>query len=239
MYAASHSSFTVKSWHVFVAYLIIAWGSCAVVCLFNSFMPLMNKIGIFITLAGALTTILVCAIMPSVRSEPGHSSSRTVWLDWNASIGYPSGFVFLAGLLNGSYAMGTPDSCSHLAEEIPNPSKYVPIAVAMQYGIGFMSGFTYLISVLYAINDYDALYNSSFPIAEIYRQATGNTAGTIGLLTLLLLPTIICDVSVFVSPRACTIAVPLSPPRLTACRSLVDAQRGLFRAMGQHRSAAS
>lgn len=96
--------------------------------------------------------------------------------------------------------MGTPDSCSHLAEEIPNPSKYVPIAVAMQYAIGFLSGFTYLIAILYTINDYDALYHSSFSIAEIYRQATESTAGTIGLLTLLLIPTIICDISVFVSP---------------------------------------
>lgn len=199
MYAASHPSFEVKSWHIFVTYLILAWGCCATVCLFNKFMPMLNKIGIFVTVAGVIITILVCAIMPSLGDRPGHSSSTAVWVEWTADIGYPAGFVFLAGLLNGSYAMGTPDSCSHLAEEIPNPSKYVPIAVAMQYGIGFISGITYLVAILYAINDYDALLTSGFPIAEIYRQATNNTAGTLGLLTLLLLPTIICIVSLFVS----------------------------------------
>ena len=160
---------------------------------------MLNQIGIFVTITGVLVTILVCAIMPSLGDRPGHASSASVWADWTADIGYPSGFVFLAGMLNGSYAMGTPDSCSHLAEEIPNPSKYVPIAVAMQYAIGFFTGLAYLIAILYAINDYNALFSSTFPIAEIYRQATNNTAGTIGLLVLLLLPTIICVVSLFVS----------------------------------------
>ena len=53
-------------------------------------------------------------------------------------------------------------------------------------GIGFVTGFLYLIAILYSINDYDALFDSAYPIAEIYRQATGSSAGAIGLLCLLL-----------------------------------------------------
>jgi amino acid transporter len=53
-------------------------------------------------------------------------------------------------------------------------------------GIGFVTGFLYLVAILYAINDYDALFDSAYPIAEIYRQATGSSAGAIGLLCLLL-----------------------------------------------------
>lgn len=75
---------------------------------------------------------------------------------------------------------------SHLAEEVPNPQSNIPKAIGWQMGIGFVTGFLYLIAVLYAINDYDALFESAFPIAEIYRQATGSSAGAIGLLCLLL-----------------------------------------------------
>jgi len=78
------------------------------------------------------------------------------------------------------------DVRSHLAEEIPDPKRKVPQAIAFQLGIGFVTGFLYLIAIMYAINDYDALFSSPFPIAEIYRQATGSSAGAIGLLCLLL-----------------------------------------------------
>jgi len=241
MYGATRPSFEIKSWHVFVTYLIITWGSCATVCLFNSFMPRLNKIGIFVTIAGALTTILVCAIMPSISDRPGHASSATVWVNWKAEIGYPTGFVFLAGLLNGSYAMGTPDSCSHLAEEIANPSKYVPLAIAMQYGIGFFSGITYLVAVLYSITDYAALYSSTFPITQIYRQATNSNGGTLGLLTCLLLPTLICDISLFVShcPHLSIYLIVLLKIFLTICRSLVAVLYGHSRATAPHHLPAS
>ncbi|KEF55200.1 uncharacterized protein A1O9_08854 [Exophiala aquamarina CBS 119918] len=199
MYAFSHPSLRVTSWHVFITYLLITWSCCGAVCLFNKYMPMLNKIGILVTVAGVFITILVCAIMPSHGERPGHASSETVWASWTADIGYPNGFVFVAGMLNGSYAMGTPDSTSHLAEEIPEPSKNVPKAIAMQYVIGFASGLAYLIAILYAINDYDALFTSAFPIAEIYHQATANTSGTIGLLTLLLLPTVICVVTLYIT----------------------------------------
>jgi len=65
--------------------------------------------------------------------------------------------------------------------------------------IGFVTGFCYLIAILYAINDYDALFESSFPIAEIYLQATGSSAGTIGLLCLLLFCIAVCMVGVYIT----------------------------------------
>jgi len=40
---------------------------------------------------------------------------------------------------------------------------------------------------MYSINDYDALAESTWPIGEIYRQATGSVNGSVGLLFLLLL----------------------------------------------------
>ncbi|KIW56965.1 hypothetical protein PV05_05576 [Exophiala xenobiotica] len=186
MWGVTHADFVAKQWHVFVVYLIVTWLACFVVCCFNRAMPYMTQVGIFLILAGFLITVVVCAAMPGHGGRPAHASSSFVWTEWNADIGYGAGFTFVAGMLNGAFAVGTPDVTTHLAEEIPNPQRKVPQAIAWQMGIGFVTGFLYLIAILYSINDYDALFDSAYPIAEIYRQATGSSAGAIGLLCLLL-----------------------------------------------------
>lgn len=65
--------------------------------------------------------------------------------------------------------------------------------------IGFITGFAYLVAILYAINDYDALFQSPYPIAEIYRQATGSANGAIGLLTLVLICIGICVCGLYIT----------------------------------------
>ncbi|CAM1509699.1 Fc.00g000340.m01.CDS01 [Cosmosporella sp. VM-42] len=187
MYAVNHAGFQAQAWHVFVTYLIATWLACAAVCLCNSSMPGLNKVGVLAIVCGFIATITVVTVMPGRDGRPGHASSAFVWTEWTADIGYSDGFVYLAGMLNGAFSVGAVDATTHLAEEIPHPQRNVPIALAMQVGIGFVTGFGYLVSIMYAINDYDALFESPYPIAEIYRQATGSPAGAAGLLSLVLI----------------------------------------------------
>ena len=199
MYGLNHPDFEAKPWHVFVAYVIITWCACLAVCFGNRIMPHLNGVGIFFILSGVFVTVVVCAAMPGHGGRPPHATSAFVWKDWTANIGYPDGFTFLAGMLNGAYAVGTPDCVAHLAEEIPYPQTNVPKAIALQMGIGFLTGLVYLIATLYAISDYNNLFTSVFPIAEIYRQATGSAAGSTGLLCLLLFPCLICVTGVYIT----------------------------------------
>lgn len=107
-------------------------------------------------------TIVVCAVMPS---GTGHATHAFVWADWANGTGYSSnGFVFLAGMLNGAYAVGTPDCVSHLAEEIPNPKRNIPLAIGAQMSIGFVTAFLYTIAIC------RSLY--SFPRSFIYTPST-------------------------------------------------------------------
>ncbi|OQO09097.1 hypothetical protein B0A48_05988 [Cryoendolithus antarcticus] len=188
MWALKHVDFVPLPWHVFVTYILVTLTGCATVCAFNKAMPMLNRVGLFFILAGFLITIVIVTAMPGKGGRPEHASSETVWKTWTAEgFGYPNGFVFVAGMLNGAYAVGTPDVTSHLAEEIPRAERNVPIAIAFQMGIGFATGLVYLIAIMYAINDFDSLYTAQYPIAEIYRQATGSVAGSIGLLFLVLI----------------------------------------------------
>ena len=138
--------------------------------------------------------------MPGRGGRPGHASSSFVWTEWvNDGLGYSDGFVFVAGMLNGAYSVGTPDTTTHLAEEIPYPQRNVPIAIFYQMSIGFVTGLAYLIAILYAINDFDALYDSPWPIATIYLQATGSADGAIGLLALIMICIGICVCGLYIT----------------------------------------
>jgi choline transport protein len=137
--------------------------------------------------------------MPGMDGRPGHASSSFVWTEWSAEIGYPSGFVFVAGMLNGAYSVGCPDVTSHMAEEIPYPQRNVPIAILLQMSIGFITGLAYLIAILYAINDFDALFESTYPIATIYLQATGSANGAVGLLAVIMCCIAICVVGLYIT----------------------------------------
>ncbi|KAI9932134.1 hypothetical protein MW887_009643 [Aspergillus wentii] len=191
MYALMHPGFVPQSWHVFVSFIICTWLCCCIVLFMNKFLPYVGNLGMILILGGVFVTIIVCAVMPHVNDLP-YASDSDVWRTWQNDTGYSSnGFVFVAGMLNGAYSVGTPDCSSHLAEEIPN--RNIPKAVLAQMGVGFITGILYMIAIFYAIRDLDAVNTSvyGFPLAEIYRQATGSRGGAVGLLIVAFLPTVI------------------------------------------------
>jgi amino acid transporter len=165
---------------------------------------MVNNIGLFFILAGVFITILVCAIMPHTNGSD-YASSAFVWSEWSNQTGYSSnGFVFLAGMLNGAYAVGTPDCVSHLAEEIPHPKRNVPLAIAAQMVIGFITAFFYMIAIFYAINNIDDVLQAPyFPLATIYAQATSSNGGTMGLLFIIFVPIFCCCIGTYITAGRC------------------------------------
>lgn len=92
--------------------------------------------------------------MPSYTGE-GYASNSFVWTDFNNLTGYSSnGFVFLAGMLNGAYTIGTCDAVAHVAEEIPRPRVNVPKGMAAQLSAGFLTAFCFYIAIVSEFHDY-------------------------------------------------------------------------------------
>ena len=62
--------------------------------------------------------------------------------------------------------------------------------------MGFITAFVYAIAIFYGVNNLDRVTNSngSFPLAEVYLQATGSPGATFGLLLIILLSILICAV---------------------------------------------
>ncbi|KAK0247279.1 hypothetical protein LTS09_017585 [Friedmanniomyces endolithicus] len=149
--------------------------------------------GISLMLLFFITT-MVCVIMPS-QTGAGYASSSFVWGDFQNLTGWEStGFVFLMGLLNGAYTIGTPDGVAHLCEEIPNPKKNIPLGILAQMTTGSISTFFFYIAILYAVTDLTAVFDTTIvalPLAAIYQQATRSTGGTFSLLLLFYIDTIL------------------------------------------------
>lgn len=115
MYALYHPGFVTQKWHIFLAYEIFLALGVASVLWGNRYMPACENIGGVLIIAGCIVTVIVCAAM----ANP-HASDAFVWQEWQNMTGWSDdGFVFCMGMLNGAFAVGTPDVISHLAEEIP------------------------------------------------------------------------------------------------------------------------
>ncbi|KAJ6506855.1 choline transport protein [Mycena sanguinolenta] len=195
MYVVFHPDFLVQPWHIFVVYVLINWLCCLIVIFFNRFMPVLQRVGLFILVAGGLVTIIVLA------SAKSHASASFVFTEWQNGTGWPGGAAFLTGMLNGAFAIGTPDSVTHMAEELPHPRKDLPRAIAAQIILGALTGFVYVVALMFAITDLDAVLNSngSFPLAAVYAQATGNKAGTFGLLFIVFASIMICSIGITIT----------------------------------------
>ncbi|CAL5873631.1 uncharacterized protein PFLUO_LOCUS7912 [Penicillium psychrofluorescens] len=198
MYLLRHTEVRWRSWQVFVVFQIVNWTCCAIVCLGNRFIPLINRIALTLSMCGLVTTVVVLAVMPKT-----HASNKQVWTTYyNRTGGWSDGVCFMTGLLNAAFAVGVPDCISHLSEEVPKPEIKVPQGIMLQMLTAFITSFVYLIALFYSIQDLDAVFSSTigfFPTAEIYRQATGSNTGAIGLIAVLFLATFPTLIGTFVT----------------------------------------
>lgn len=198
MYLLKYPTVKWHSWQVFIVFQVVNWTCCAIVCLGNRFIPLLNRIALTLSMCGLVTTVVVLTVMPKQ-----HASSAQVWTEYhNNTGGWSDGVCFMTGLLNAAFAVGVPDCISHLSEEVPKPEIKVPQGIMLQMLTAFVTSFVYLIALFYSIQDLDAVLTSNigfFPTAEIYRQATGSNAGAIGLIAVLFLATFPTLIGTFVT----------------------------------------
>ena len=110
MYSVYHPEYTPQRWQVFICFLVICWADIALVLFGQRFLAKgFTGMGIFLVTIFAVIT-LVCGIMPS-QTGKGYASNAFVWEDFQNLTGWSSdGLVFVMGILNGAYAIGTPDA---------------------------------------------------------------------------------------------------------------------------------
>lgn len=188
-----HPDHVIKKWQLFVIYQLV-----------NLFLILFNCHGRYLPYIanGALYTSLfsfvVITVTVLVCSRGNYQPSSFVFTEFENNTGWSSsGIAFIVGLINPNWSFSCLDSATHLAEEVFNPARDIPIAIMGTVTIGFCTAFCYSIAMFFSIHNLDEILNSStgVPIYDIYYQALGNRAGAICLGTLILLTACGCTIS--------------------------------------------
>ncbi|KAG0646544.1 Choline transport [Hyphodiscus hymeniophilus] len=220
LYSLYHPDFVPSNYQFFLAYLGVTWMSCSIVLFGQQVLTHIANTCAILCLLFWFISLMIVSIMPATKN--GHASNHFVWTEWNNQTGYTSnGLVFCLGMLNGAFAIGTPDGCTHMAEEIPDPKRNIPKGIAAQLITGFATTWTFYIALCYAISNIDDIFSSpinELPLAAIYYQATGNsTPATTALLIIFLINNIVTIPGAYITAgrmlwtMARDDAVPFSP----------------------------
>ena len=164
--ALYHADMTIKTWQTFLVYQILNLMTAATVMYGNRIIPALNKFSLFYLQIGwfvVMVTVVACA--------PKHQNPEFVFRTWINNTGWENQVIcFITGLVNPLYSLGGLDGVTHLTEEMPNPSRNAPLAIAITLGIAFVTGITYLIALMFSVQDYAALSstNTGLPLAELF-----------------------------------------------------------------------
>ncbi|KAE8147043.1 amino acid/polyamine transporter I [Aspergillus avenaceus] len=183
MWQLGHPDFVPEAWHTVVAYQLINF-FCYLFNCWGKTLPAVAKATLYISL---ISFFVILVTVPACAKT--HASGAYVFGHFVNSTGWESdGMAFIVGLINPNWIFACLDSATHLAEEVPNPERNIPIAIMATVAIGFTTAWFYCISMFFSLKDLDKLLNTAtgVPILELYYQALDNVPGAIVLETLLL-----------------------------------------------------
>ncbi|KAL2820121.1 amino acid transporter [Aspergillus granulosus] len=160
-------SYIAEAWQTYLMYCFLVLISTAIVCLFPRALPRAEIIMFISSVLGFVASFIVL-----VATQPHKQSAAAVFVDYKNNSGWSDGTSFLIGLGTCMYAYLAIDGASHIAEELPNPSRDVPRAMGLTMLIGMVTVIPWTIVFLFCATDTDAVAASSIPIYTIYLQAT-------------------------------------------------------------------
>jgi choline transport protein len=177
-----HPDFQAKQWQQWLIYVALTWISVAANVFGSAWIPAFNKalFGIsVITLSSTMITLFVVA-------RNNHASAEFIFTDTTSSSGWGEGWAFFYAIGNAVYTFLGSDCAAHLCEEISNPAKNVPRVIMWPLLGGLLTAFPFAVSLLYAINDLQAVFTTTagLPLIEIYYQGTGSRVAASILLAM-------------------------------------------------------
>ncbi|OAP54485.1 hypothetical protein AYL99_10933 [Fonsecaea erecta] len=187
------NDYVAHTWHYFLLYQAVNFA----VCMHNIFSlkraMWLNDMSFVITLTGFVTIIVTC-----LARAPSKRSSHFVWTNFVNKSGWPAGISFLTGLVSPNYMYAGIDGAVHLAEECKQAEKVVPRALVSTLTIGFVTSFSFAVSMTYCITDFDAVLSTptGFPIYEIWLQATRSSVAATSFMAILLTAAIVALIAV-------------------------------------------
>lgn len=172
-----------QPWHT----TLIAMAITFVVALFNIFLanhlPLIEGVILVLHFAGFLAIVVVLWVLGP------RSPSSLVWNNFIDAGWGSTGLASMVGLITsaGSFAGG--DAPAHMAEELRNASKILPLAMLWTVIANGAMGLIMIVTFLYTMGDPEVILASptGFPIIAVFEQATGSVAGATAMTCIIII----------------------------------------------------
>ncbi|KAH7401278.1 amino acid/polyamine transporter I [Pyrenochaeta sp. MPI-SDFR-AT-0127] len=199
-----HPDFKLKAWQIYLIY--VAWTLIAftVNAFLNRLLPYVNKTAFIWSIGGFAIisiTILACA-------SPNYASAKFVFTNFINETGWPDGIAWLLGLLQGGFGITGYDAVAHMIEEIPNASVEGPKIMVYCVCIGTVTGFIFLMVLLFVSGGDTAsiISSSAGPLLQILYNATSSRAGAVCLLIFPLICILFAEIAIMTTSSRMTYA---------------------------------
>ncbi|KAH8666179.1 amino acid/polyamine transporter I [Ilyonectria robusta] len=175
MVTLANPSFEYKPWMGFVGYQVVnllAFG-------FNVFervLPWVSKTLLFYT-----CTLILAVIIALLAGRSEKQTAQSFFVDIYNISGWPNGVAFFIGLNPLNWSFSCLDAVVHLADEIPQPRKNIPMALLCTVALGTFTGLPTVFALLFAATNLDAVVASGTPSLEIFYQVYNSNAAAIAL----------------------------------------------------------
>ncbi|EXJ91531.1 hypothetical protein A1O3_00079 [Capronia epimyces CBS 606.96] len=180
----NYSGYQAERWHATL--IMIAFAGIAALgnTLGKKLLPLWE------TLGGVLHVLFFFIVMITILATSDKSSNRDVWATLINDGGWSSdGVSFCLGFLTPAFALAGVDAVVHMSEEAYDAPLNVPRAMIWSVVINGTAAFAYILTILYAITDTDAVFATptGYPIIAVFLQATRNQKAVTAMMTAVIL----------------------------------------------------
>lgn len=143
----------------------------------------LNNIAVWWNALGTIAVIITILVAAPTR-QSGDFVFRT-FIDGTGvdEVGWSEraspAYVVVIGVLFAQYSLTGFDASAHMTEETHNAAMSGSIGIVMAIGVSAVLGWVLLVSLLFSIQDYDAVVASGTPVPQIFLDTVGEKGGIV------------------------------------------------------------
>ncbi|EXA37295.1 hypothetical protein FOVG_11553 [Fusarium oxysporum f. sp. pisi HDV247] len=179
-----HEEYVATPWQTVLAFWAFTLLAAAVNVFGTRYLSAINVGAMIWTAISVGVFMIVLLVMAKAKR-----SASFVFTHYDASAsGWPTGWSFFVGLLQGGYVMLGYGLVASLCEEVENPHLEVPRAMVISVVVSGFVGLAFLIPVLFTLPDVATLLAvaSNQPIGTMFKMVTGSKAAAVVLLVFII-----------------------------------------------------
>ncbi|KAL4903057.1 hypothetical protein BDW74DRAFT_169277 [Aspergillus multicolor] len=163
----------VTAWKTYLIYLLVMIVTASPLFIKSKSVPWVTQMCLYVSIAGFLLSLILVLAKHQHFQPVSYLVSAPV-----GSSGWPTAFAWTLGAGNSMYAYVGTDAATHIAEEMPQPSRRIPqimfVSQNLTMLIGVLSALPLFVTMMYTMTDAERVASATLPALEAFYQATGS-----------------------------------------------------------------